>query len=98
MRYDKHPLERICSKIISEALILNLDSSGFCVDAVSRSGCFSHHEGREEPSAAKPQPHFGKSPAKARRRKGFEENKFFSELGVFAPSRENDPTPRCSEF
>jgi hypothetical protein len=51
-----------------------------------------HHEG---PSAAKPQPNLGISPAKARRRKGFEENKFFFELGVFAPSRENDPTPRC---
>jgi hypothetical protein len=52
----------------------------------------THHEG---PSAAKPQPNLGIFPANARRRKGFEEKKFFSELGVFAPSRENDPTPRC---
>jgi hypothetical protein len=45
-----------------------------------------------------PQPNLGISPAKARRRKGFEEKNFFSELGVFAPWREEHPNPMLCEL
>jgi hypothetical protein len=52
-----------------------------------------HHEGA---SAAEPQPNLGISPAKPRRRKGFEEKNFFSELGVFAPLERQDKPGRSN--
>jgi hypothetical protein len=60
----------------------------------SQSVTTSHWKKVKYPSVAKPQLNLGMSPAKALRRKVFEEKKVFSGLGVFAPSRENDPTPR----
>ena len=49
-----------------------------------------HHEGH---SAAEPQPKLGVFPAKTLRRKGFKK-KTLSELGAFAPLREEYPSPR----
>jgi hypothetical protein len=47
----------------------------------------------EAPSAAEPQPKLGVFPAKTLRRKGFKK-KTLSELGAFAPWREEYPSPR----
>src|SRR5262245_44239590 len=53
----------------------------------------THHEGREGPSAAKPQPNFGLSPAKTQRPQ--RERNIYPNLVFLAPWREEYPNPRC---